>query len=193
MTDTPETRPLPIGSQRMPSIPPEGWTDEIRELFAVYEGEEGRKNGSRYNFTHWFANHPELATNWMRYNHALSRGEMDPRLREIVVMRVSHRYQSDYEWNLHVQISAALGFGEAEFSAIKEGPDAALFTDKERICLQATDALIDHHDIDDALWAKIAANLNRKEQMELLFMVGSYTLLAWVLKTVRMPLEDLKT
>ena len=32
---------IPIGSQRMPSIPPEGWTDEVRELFAVYEGEEG--------------------------------------------------------------------------------------------------------------------------------------------------------
>ena len=28
--------------------------------------------------------------------------------------------------------------------------------------------------------------------MEFMFIVGSYTLLAWVLKTVRMPLEDLK-
>jgi 4-carboxymuconolactone decarboxylase len=183
----------PIGSQRMPSIPPEGWTDEIRNLFAVYEGEEGRTNGSKYNFTHWFANHPELATNWMRYNHALTRGEMEPRLREIIIMRVSHRHQSEYEWNLHSQISAALGFGEAEFAAIRQGADAELWTAKEHTCLRAVDSLIDKNDIDDALWAEIAAQLNRKEQMELLFMVGSYTLLAWVLKTVRMPLEDLKS
>lgn len=182
----------PIGSQRMPSIPPEGWTEEVRELFAVYEGEEGRRNGSKYNFTHWFANHPELATNWMRYNHALTRGVLDPRLREIVILRVSHRYRSEYEWNLHVQISAALGFGPAELDAVKAGPDDPLWTARERACLRAADQLCTSHDIDDALWAELAATLNAKEQMELLFIVGSYTLLAWVLRTVRMPLEDLK-
>jgi hypothetical protein len=44
----PETRLLPIGSQRIPSIPPEQWTHDVRKLFAVYEGEEGRNNGSKY-------------------------------------------------------------------------------------------------------------------------------------------------
>lgn len=182
---------IPIGSQRMPSIPPEGWTDEVRELFAVYEGEEGRQNGSKYNFTHWFANHPELATNWMRYNHALTRGSLDPFLREIVIMRVSWRYQSEYEWNLHVQIAAPLGIGPEQLEAIKQGPDAPLWNDVQRLCLRATDALCLNHDIDDELWDTLAAQLDRKQQMELLFLVGSYTLLAWVLKTVRMPLEDL--
>ena len=188
MTDKPA---LPIGSQRMPSIPPEGWTDDVRELFAVYEGEEGRQNGSKYNFTHWFANHPELATNWMRYNHSLSRGALDPRLREIVVLRVSHRYQSEYEWNLHVQISAPLGIGPAELEAVKVGPDDPLWNDTERLCLRATDQLCTIHDIDDDVWNALAERFDRKEQMELLFLVGSYTLLAWVLRTVRMPLEDL--
>jgi 4-carboxymuconolactone decarboxylase len=185
-------KPQPVGSQRMPSIPPEGWTDEIRELFAVYEGEEGRQNGSKYNFTHWFANHPELATSWMRYNHTLSRGVLDPKLREIVVLRVAHRYGSDYEWNLHVQISAPLGIGPQQLDAVKQGPEATLWNARERLCLRAADALCQQHDIDDELWNALAAQLNRKEQMELLFLIGSYTLLAWVLKTVRMPLEDLQ-
>jgi predicted restriction endonuclease len=52
--------------------------------------------------------------------------------------------------------------------------------------------LCEQHDIDDELWNALAARLGRKEQMELLFLIGSYTLLAWVLKTVRMPLEDLQ-
>lgn len=190
MTDKPNIR---VGSQRMPSIPPEGWTDEVRELFAVYEGEEGRRNGSKYNFTHWFANHPELATNWMRYNHALSRGVLDPVLREIVVLRVSHLYQSEYEWNLHVQISAPLGIGQAQLDAVKAGPDDPLWNELERLCLQATDQLCTQHDIDDETWTALDARLTRKAMMELLFLVGSYTLLAWVLRTVRMPLEDLIT
>lgn len=186
-----ENRRIPVGSQRMPSIPPEGWTEDVRELFAVYEGEEGRRNGSKYNFTHWFANHPELATNWMRYNHALSRGVLDPFLREIVVLRVSHRYECEYEWNLHVQIAAPLGIGPEQLEAVKAGPDAPLWTDLQRLCLQATEQLCDRHDIDDALWDALSARLDRKQVMELLFLVGSYVLLAWVLRTVRMPLEDL--
>lgn len=187
-----ETRDLPIGSQRMPSLPPEQWTDEVRELFAVYEGEEGRINGSKYNFTQWFANHPKLATDWMRYNHGLTRGVLDPFLREIVVMRVAHLFGSDYEWNLHVQIAAPLGVGDAQIEAIKIGPEAPLWNDLERSCLRAADALCTKHDIDDALWAELSGRLNPRETMELLFLVGSYTLLAWVLKAVRMPLEDLK-
>lgn len=181
-----------MGSQRMPSIPPEGWTDEVRELFAVYEGEEGRQNGSKYNFTHWFATHPELATNWMRYNYALSRGVLDPKLREIVVLRVAHRYGSDYEWNLHVQISAPLGIGAVKLDAVKLGPESPVWDEDERLCLRAADALCENHDIADDLWAALAARFNPRELMELLFLIGSYTLLAWVLKTVRMPLEDLQ-
>lgn len=181
----------PVGSQRMPSLPPEEWTDDVRALFAVYEGEEGRINGSKYNFTHWFANHPELATNWMRYNHALSRGTLDPVLREIVVLRVAHRYACEYEWNLHVQISAPLGIGAAHLAAVQAGPDDPLWDDLQRLSLSAVDQMCTAHDIDDATWAALEQRLDRKQQMELLFLIGSYTLLAWVLRTVRMPLEDL--
>jgi len=172
-------------------LPPEGWTDEVRELFAVYEGEEGRRNGSKYNYTHWFANHPQLATNWMRYNHALSRGALDPVLRELVVLRVAHRYRSDYEWNLHAQIAAPIGIGPEQLEAVKAGPDAPGWSDLERDCLRAADTLCGQHDLPDDLWAALSARLDPKMMMELLFLVGSYTLLAWVLRTVRMPLEDL--
>jgi hypothetical protein len=48
----PETLPLPIGSQRIP-ISPEQWTHDVRKLFAVYEGEEGRNNGSKYALLAW--------------------------------------------------------------------------------------------------------------------------------------------
>jgi 4-carboxymuconolactone decarboxylase len=186
-----KTTPLASGPQRMPSVTREEWTDEVRDVFAVFDGEEGRLNGSKYNFAHWFANHPQLAKNWLVYNRDLSRGVLDPVLRELVVMRVAHLYKSEYEWNLHVQISTHLGIGEAQLEAVKEGPDAQLWSDDQRLCLRVADQLCEKNDIDDELWNALAARFSRKEMMELLFLVGSYTLLAWVLKAVRMPLEDL--
>jgi alkylhydroperoxidase family enzyme len=127
----------------------------------------------------------------MRYNHALTRGVLDPVLRELVVLRTAHLFGSDYEWNLHTQIGAPLGIGPDTLAAIRQGPDSPAWTDDERLCLSATDVLCREHDIDDALWAALAGRFGPSELMELLFLVGSYTLLAWVLKTVRMPLEDL--
>lgn len=176
----------------MPSLPPEEWTDEVRDVFAIYEGEEGRSNGSRYNFMHWFANHPELAQDWLRYNHALTRGVLDAKLREIVILRVAWRYKSDYEWGQHALIGAPLGVSPNHLAAIPKGPDQEIWTAAESLGLRAADALCLNHDIDDGLWAELAAQFNRKELMELLFVIGSYTLLAWVLKSVRMPEEHLE-
>jgi alkylhydroperoxidase family enzyme len=184
-----EQEAMPIGSQRIPSIPREGWTDAVRDVFAIYEGDAAREAGSKFNFIHWFANHPPLAQNWLRYNHALTRGVFDPRLREIVILRVAWRYQSDYEWDQHVHIATPLGIGPAHFDAVKTGPEDPLWSPIESLCLRATDQLCNLHDIDDETWGALAAEFDAPHLMELLFIVGSYALLAWALRTVRMPLE----
>lgn len=177
----------------MPSIPPEEWTEEIRDFFAVYEGEEGRKNGSKYNFSHWLANHPALGQAWMQFNLKLTLGVFEPRLRELIVLRVAHRFRSDYEWNLHEQISVQYGIGPVQLAAVRAGPEDPLWTADERLCLRATDALCDRNDIDNALWAELADRFNAKELIELLFLIGTYTMLAWALKSVRLPPEDLRS
>lgn len=189
MSDQPKT---PIGSQRQPSISREEWTDEVLDLFGVLEGDWGRENGSRYNYTHWLANHPVLGKKFMEFNLALTTGTFPPRLRELAVLRVSHRFKSEYEWNLHVQISAQYGIGEAEIASVQVGPDDPLWTDAERLCLEVTDALCDRNDIDDDLWAALAAQFGTKDLIELLFLIGTYSMLAWILKAVRLPSEDLK-
>ncbi|MEJ6011745.1 carboxymuconolactone decarboxylase family protein [Novosphingobium aquae] len=189
MTDKPK---MPMGSQRQPSIAREEWTDEVLDLFGVLEGDWGRENGSKYNYTHWLANHPVLGTKFMQFNLELTTGVFQPRLRELIVLRVSNRFKSEYEWNLHVQISAQYGIGPEQIAAVQVGPSDPLWTEAERLCLRATDALCDKNDIDDDLWAALAAEFDRKELIELLFLVGTYSMLAWILKSVRLPSEDLK-
>lgn len=189
MSDKPA---LPKGSQRQPSISRDQWTEEVLDLFGVLEGDYGRENGSRYNYTHWLANHPVLGRKFMEFNLALTTGMFPPRLREIAVLRVSHRFQSEYEWNLHVQISAQYGVGPDEIAAVQVGPDDPIWSQDERLCLLATDALCDRNDIDDDLWAALSARFDKKEVVELLFLVGTYSMLAWILKAVRLPSEDLK-
>jgi alkylhydroperoxidase family enzyme len=173
----------------MGSVPREHWTDEVRDVFATYEGDAARETGSKFNIIRWFANHPPLAQNWLRYSHELTRGLIEPRLREIVILRVAWRYQSDYEWHQHVHIAKQLGIGAEHLEAVKSGPEAPMWSPLERLCLHAADQLCTIHDIDDETWAGLAVALDPPRVMELLFLIGSYTLMAWVFRAVRMPPE----
>ncbi len=177
-------------AQRIPSVRREDWTDEVRDVFAIYEGPQAWENGSKYNFMHWFANHPPLAQGWLKYNHALVRGDFPPALREIVILRVAHRYSSEYEWDQHVLIAGAIGLGTEHFDAVIEGPDATLWSDVQRLCLRAADQLCLNHDIDDETWSALASHFDARQMMELLFLIGSYSMLSWVLRAFRVPTES---
>lgn len=177
-------------AQRIPSVRREDWTDEVRDVFAINEGQEGWDNGSKYNLIHWFANHPPLAQGWLKYNHVLVRGDFPPVLREIVILRVAHRYKSEYEWDQHVLIAGMIGLGPEHFEAVVTGPDAVLWSDLERLCLRTADQLCENHDIDDATWTALASEFDTRQMMELLFIVGSYSMLAWVFRAARMQTES---
>jgi alkylhydroperoxidase family enzyme len=177
-------------AQRMPSVTRDEWTDEVRDVFAVYEGKQGWENGSKWNFTHWFANHPPLAQAWLNYNRVLTTGSMPPVLREIIVLRVSHNCNSEYEWHMHTEIARHhMGMGADYIEAIRQGPDSPFWPELERNCLRAVDQLCAKQDIDDEIWATLSRKFDRRLMMELMFLVGSYSLLACVLRTVRLPLE----
>ena len=55
--------------------------------------------------------------------------------------------------------------------------------------LAATDQLIDHYRIDDETWAVLAEQLDERELVELVFVVGSYTCLAMVFNSLGLELD----
>src|SRR5207249_2219408 len=42
-----EATEMASGAQRIPPVPPEAWTPEMREVFALIEGPEARERGAR--------------------------------------------------------------------------------------------------------------------------------------------------
>ncbi len=176
--------------QRIASLESADWTDAMRDLFTINGGPEAWHRGPKYNISKWFANHPALLGPWLRYNQALSRGVLPARLREIVILRVAHIFGSDYEWSMHVEIAKRMGLEDRHFADLAANADADFWTGHELCCLRAADQLCRDNDIADALWQELETVLDTQQIMELLFLIGSYTLLAWVLKAVRIPVED---
>ena len=59
------------------------------------------------------ANHEKLAKRWLVFgNHILSKSTLDPREREIAILRIGWLCQAGYEWGQHVVIGKAAGMSE---------------------------------------------------------------------------------
>ncbi|MET0179642.1 MAG: carboxymuconolactone decarboxylase family protein [Novosphingobium sp.] len=170
-----------------PRIPPQGpdeWTDAARELFAFGEGPEAREKGSKSNVVRTFAHHPRLMLAWMKFNGRLLAAPTIPaRLREIVILRLADRFKCEYEWLQHVDIARELGIGPEHFAAVKVDPDSPLWSDLERAALHAADEMTTEYRISDETWDQLAATFDHKQMLEFMFVVGVYSMLAWILSS----------
>ncbi|MFI9536120.1 carboxymuconolactone decarboxylase family protein [Nocardia fusca] len=180
------TAPAP----RLEPLPPEKWTDEARAML------RGRvRSADRYlsgeadaprmpNILGILGHHAELGGAWLAYNGLLlEQPALEPRLRELAVLRVAWRTRAAYEWHQHVRIARGLGIGERTIEDIACG-DTAAWPETDRLILAAADELLDRHRIADPTWAALHRCLDTRQLLELLFVVGSYLCLALVCNSV---------
>lgn len=116
---------------------------------------------------------------------------MDPRDREIVILRTCARAGAEYEWGIHaVAFARPLGLSDAQVTASAAGnaadpawsaPDAEL--------IAAADSLYDSCGIPDKLWACLAGRLSQDQLIELVVLAGWYRLLSGVINAAQIDLE----
>jgi 4-carboxymuconolactone decarboxylase len=134
--------------------------------------------------------HPALAGPFLVYNAVLlNTPTLEPRLRELMILRVAWRTRSHYEWVQHVRIAQSCGVTAQELEAIGSGSDAAEWTPLETDLLAATDQLLDRYVIDDGTWARLADQLDERQLIEVAFVVGTYTCLAMAFNSVGLELD----
>ena len=168
------------------------WADSMRDFFGIFEGPEAREKGSKFKAIMTLAHHPPLATAWLNYNVFLSTElSLRPRLCEIAILRVAWRLGSMYEWTQHQVIGEGMGLGKQHFEAIQEGPEATLWWEVERLVLQLVDELLTDAQVTDETWVGLTEHFDHKQLLELLFLVGTYGMLAWVFNALRVEPEDM--
>jgi 4-carboxymuconolactone decarboxylase len=134
--------------------------------------------------------HPALTGPFLTYNNVLLRTPaIEPRLRELMILRVAWRTRSQYEWVQHVRIAPRSGITAEEIDAIAQGADARTWTPLEADLLAATDQLLETYRIDDATWARLEQQLDVRQLIEVAFVVGTYTCLAMAFNSVGLELD----
>jgi 4-carboxymuconolactone decarboxylase len=138
-----------------------------------------------------FAHHPDLATAYHGLTgHALFGTTLSTRHREVVVLRVAAVREADYEWRQHVILAGDAGLSAEEIERIAAGPDADGFDPLERAMVRAVDELVADATITDETWATLAAALDEQQLLDLIFTVGTYDVLAMVMRACRIELDD---
>jgi alkylhydroperoxidase family enzyme len=120
---------------------------------------------------------------------------LDARLRELVIMRLGWSTGSVYEWTQHWPIALRSSLTEDEVLAVRDWPAHEGFGDAERAVLAATDETLGGGRVSDGTWAACIAHVgggdtNDPRLIELVTAIGLWQMIAGVLRTLDVPLED---
>ncbi|MFD9561731.1 carboxymuconolactone decarboxylase family protein [Streptomyces sp. NPDC059994] len=112
--------------------------------------------------------------------------------REIVIDRTCALCGCEYEWGVHVQRFAPRAeLNAAQIRSLTHGTrtDPCWETERDRLLIEAADALHAHHDIDDALWDRLATEFSPEQLLDLLMLCGWYHAISYTARATRLPLE----
>lgn len=177
------TRPV-----RLPPLPADQWDDAVQQALAVMLPEERRNPDDASNILSTFVRHPALTKEFLRFNvHLLFRSTLPPRLRELAILRVAHRTDSEYEWVQHVKIGMREGLTEDEIAGVARGIAADEF---DRTVVSGVDELMDNFELSDATWSALSERLDERQRMDFVFTIGCYITVAMALKTFGIELDQ---
>jgi alkylhydroperoxidase family enzyme len=130
---------------------------------------------------------------WIRWGGVLlSDLELDPALRELAILQVARLTpHADYEWVQHVPIAKAVGVSEEQVAALERGDTgAACFSEDERGLLRFTTEVVRDARASDETFAAFSQSHSPREVVELLMVIGQYMMLARVMATTGMELDE---
>jgi len=159
-------RPLRVAPQA-----PEDWSQGTRAVLGA------APQAGRLHLPAVVAWHPTLLAPYMGWATAVARhGVLSPRDNALLALRTALRCRSEFEWGVHVAHGQLTG---DEVARVAEGPGAG-WGPRDAALLTAADELHDRSWVGDATWEQLSAMFPTDALIEIVFVVGHYTMLSMV-------------
>ena len=158
----------------------------VKELYNRIE-----ENGaSVLNLYRVLAHNPDVLRNFLRLGSSLiTRTELAPKLRELVILRVAKLTGSEYEWAQPYPIALEVGVCREQTEAISRWSGAANFSDKERAVLQYTDEVVQNVEVQGETFCVLSQHLNEKSIVELTLSIGYWGMVARLLVPLHVDID----
>ena len=113
--------------------------------------------------------------------------------REIIIDRTCARCGCEYEWGVHVAFFAGrVGLSAGQITSLTHGDacDPCWTDERDRLLIEAADALHDAADIGDDLWHRLAGMFSEEQLLDLLMLAGWYHAISFTANGARVARED---
>lgn len=133
--------------------------------------------------------HPDLYEHHVALGTALlGNGALPARLRELAILRTGWLCGAPYEWGEHVEIAKRAGLASVEIERVTHGSDAPGWDEQDRAVLCAAEELHAQASITDRTWSMLEAFLDERQLIELPYVIGNYTKVAYLQNALRLRL-----
>ena len=169
----------------MPPLPPERRSQAQRRAAAELEaGPRGRLEGPFIPLLR----SPELLERLQKTGAYLRFASALPdRLREFVILLVARRWSQPVEWAIHHPLALQAGLEPATLHAVAEGRRPTALPEAEAIAYDVWDELDRNRSLSDATYGLALQLLGEQGLIDLIALIGYYSLLAMVMNVARTP------
>ena len=167
---------------RIDPIAPETMSPEIRALLSTRP---------RYRIYGVLANAPTALPGFIQLAGALlTQSELDPKLREMVILRVGALCNSAYEMHQHIRLARHVGVSEERICKAMDTGTAGEGDSLEDKLLAFTDSVVRSVKAPQDQFDAVRAELSPRGVTELLMIIGTYMMVSRVLENLEVEIEE---
>jgi 4-carboxymuconolactone decarboxylase len=180
-----KNRPM---TSRMPNIDPSKLTPAQQKVYdAIASGPRGAVRGP---LAVWLSS-PELADKAQNLGAFCRFGtSLHPRLSELAILVTGAHWQAGYEWFAHAPIAIAAGLSAVAVEAIRKGETPTGLAADEQLVYAFAREMWKNRRVSDATYQAAKAALGERAVVELVGVLGYYTLISMTIVTFDVPLPD---
>lgn len=116
--------------------------------------------------------------------------DLDPVLREMVIVRVGHLCKSAYELAQHNRFIAELGVAPEKIAALGSDISHPVFSDLEQAVLAFTDDVVENVRASDSSLERVQRYLSHRQMVEVIMVAGCYRMLCMMLETCGVEIDE---
>jgi 4-carboxymuconolactone decarboxylase len=133
--------------------------------------------------------HPGLFRCQMRVGiQLLGKGILDPRHRELAILRIACLCRAPFEWGEHVRIGKICGLTPEDIQRVIEGSSAAGWDEIERAIMRGVEELFRDQMVADDTWSILAQHWTEPQLIEFVVVAGQYVATAYLQNSLRIRL-----
>ena len=131
---------------------------------------------------------PELLTRIQKVGEVLRFHSVLPgRLTELATLVVARTWTQQFEWTVHVPLALQAGVAPETVEALRHGRRPPAPPDDESRVVDLVHELLTHHDLSDASYDDAVTAFGERGIVELVSLVGYFTMLSMVLNVAHTP------